>query len=95
MAARSAYNNAVYGALGAAAGGVTGAATKWALSDARAKTDIKRIGSTDTGLGIYKYKYKGTDQPQIGLMAQEVEQTNPDAVKEIEGIKHVAYDLAV
>jgi hypothetical protein len=84
---------AMYAAMGQTAGGIGGAiATK---SDVRAKKDIKRIGETDTGLGIYKYKYKGTDTPQIGLMAQEVEQTNPDAVTEINGIKHVFYDLAV
>ena len=50
-------------------------------SDRRLKKDIVRIGETDAGLPIYSYRYKGQDGPkQIGLMAQDVEKVNPDAV---------------
>lgn len=44
-------------------------------SDRRLKTDIKRIGATDSGTPIYSYKYVWGGPVQIGVMAQEV----PDA----------------
>lgn len=47
------------------------------LSDRRAKEDIQRIGTTDGGRAIYKYKYKGCEGFHIGVMAQE----NPDMIK--------------
>ncbi len=64
-------------------------------SDKRVKTDIKKLGKTDDGLGIYKYRYKGSDQPQIGLMAQEVEKKKPHAVITVNGLKMVNYDKAM
>lgn len=42
------------------------------LSDRRAKEDIQRIGVTDGGTPIYRYRYKGTETWQIGVMADEV-----------------------
>lgn len=42
------------------------------LSDRRAKEDIQRIGTTDGGTPIYRYRYKGTENWQIGVMADEV-----------------------
>ncbi len=65
------------------------------MSDERTKEDIKQVGETDDGLGVYSYKYIGSDEPQVGLMAQEVEKKNPDAVVEIGGIKHVDYAKAM
>lgn len=50
------------------------------LSDRRAKTDIKRIGTADNGLGIFLYRYKHGGPFQIGLMADEVEKIKPSAV---------------
>ena len=47
------------------------------LSDRRAKEDIQRIGATDKGTPIYRYRYKGTDTWAIGVMADE----NPHAIK--------------
>lgn len=47
------------------------------LSDRRAKEDIQRIGATDGGRKLYKFKYKGTEGYHIGVMAQE----NPDLIK--------------
>jgi hypothetical protein len=49
-------------------------------SDERLKTDIKKVGQTDGGLPIYTYKYKGDDTPQMGVMAQEVEKKQPEAL---------------
>lgn len=47
------------------------------LSDRRAKEDITRIGKTDGGRALYKFRYKGTDGFHIGVMADE----NPDLIK--------------
>jgi hypothetical protein len=47
------------------------------LSDRRAKEDITRIGQTDGGRALYKYRYKGTNGFHIGVMADE----NPDMIK--------------
>ena len=50
------------------------------LSDRRAKTDIKRIGTADNGLGVYLYRYRSGGPFQIGVLAQEVQQIVPNAV---------------
>ena len=66
-------------------------------SDRRLKSDIRRIGQTDDGMPIYKFKYKGDDKEQthIGLMADEVEKKRPDAVGlHPNGYKYVDYDRA-
>lgn len=58
------------------------------LSDRRAKEDIQRIGTTDGGTPIYRYRYKGTDNWQIGVMADEV----PYAIKgHVNGLALVDY----
>lgn len=65
------------------------------ISDARMKTNINRVGTLANGLPIYTFNYKSGGPVQIGLMAQDVEQVNPDAVIEINGVKHVNYAKAV
>lgn len=65
-----------------------------AFSDARIKENIKPIGETYDGQQIYKYNIKGSPKTEIGLMAQEVEERDPDAVGSIAGIKTVNYDRA-
>ena len=52
------------------------------LSDERAKTDVRKVGETDGGLPIYTYRYKGGDTRHMGVMAQDVQKQNPDAVKQ-------------
>lgn len=81
---------------GAAAGGsgggvMAGLATLFGLSDERAKENIEKVGELDNGLNVYKYNYKGSNRKTIGVLAQEVEQSNPNAVIEINGLKHVNY----
>ncbi len=62
-----------------------------ALSDERAKKNIKPAGRL-MGHNIYTYEYKGTDVPQVGVMAQEVERKRPDAVTTgSDGLKRVNY----
>ena len=71
------------------------------LSDERAKEgtdggEPEKVGSLADGTAIYRYRYKGDPKgtPQIGVMAQEVEQHSPDAVTEVGGVKFVDYDKA-
>ena len=52
----------------------------FALSDRRAKKDIIRIGQTDDGTPIYRYRYLNSPVWQIGYMAQDLLETHPDAV---------------
>lgn len=63
------------------------------LSDKRAKKDIQPVGKLK-GHKLYEYRYKNEagDAPKhTGVMAQEAEKKRPDAVMEINGLKHVNY----
>ena len=85
-------NNMLGGLLGfggALAGPLIG------LSDERSKTDIKKVGKLK-GHTLYEYKYKksvgGDDARHIGVMAQNVEKSRPDAVlKGSDGYRRVDY----
>jgi hypothetical protein len=83
---KAAHNAAMMQMIGSAAGGAM-------ASDRRLKTDIKKVGKTDSGLSVYTYKYKGDDKTHMGVMAQEVEEVFPEAVTEVDGYKAVHYDL--
>lgn len=63
-------------------------------SDRRIKEDIVKIAELENGLNVYSFKYVGSPATHIGLMAQEVEEIHPEAVVEIDGVKHVNYALA-
>ena len=56
------------------------------------KEDIKKVGQMDNGLPVYIFRYKGESTYQMGVMAQDVEKQMPNAVVEIDGMKHVYYD---
>lgn len=63
------------------------------FSDKRLKTDIKKVGKTEKGLPIYTYKMKGSPKTQMGVMAQDVEKEQPDALAILGGgWKGVRYD---
>lgn len=83
------------GNLGLSSAGIYSILTKGlpmiGLSDARAKEDIEPIGTTKRGHTLYRYRYKGDPQLHIGVMAQEVEQVDPDAIVEVNGVKYVDY----
>ena len=77
-------SNGLFGTLGSAAIGAL------KFSDARLKTDIRRIGTHDSGIGIYSYIKFG--EPEIGVLAHEVEQVMPHAVvTHSSGFKMVNY----
>ena len=89
MNQRNAHIQGLYGLGGA---GAT-AAVKY--SDIRIKENITKVGNLDNGLPVYSYRYKAGGPQEIGLMAQDVERVNPNAVREINGIKAVNYSEAV
>jgi hypothetical protein len=86
--------NAMMGGLFGLAGTIGTAGIKY--SDARLKTDIEKIGKLDNGLPVYSYRYKGSDTPEIGVMAQDVRKSNPGAVhRQASGYDAVDYGKAV
>lgn len=86
-----------YGAKMGGLFGLLGAGAQAAIkySDRRLKRDIEKVGQLDNGLPVYRYRYKDGGPVQIGLMAQDVERVNPDAVSEVGGWKAVDYGKAV
>lgn len=82
------------GAFGA--GGWLGSlAPMLALSDVRAKEDIRPVGRLFDGQNVYSFRYKGRPETHVGFLAQEVERRDPGAVREIGGLKHVDYARAL
>jgi hypothetical protein len=63
------------------------------FSDVRLKENIERIGTHDTGIGLYKYNFKGDPKPQIGVLAQELEKVKPEAVHDVGGVKMVDFRM--
>jgi len=79
-------------------GGTLGAAAM--LSDIRTKENIKPVGFLSSGLPVYEYEYKpkwkniGGYGKFIGVMAQEVEMVQPEAViTRLDGYKMVNYGV--
>lgn len=63
------------------------------LSDRRTKTDIRHVFTLDNGLPVYEFLYKNSNDIQIGVMADEVENLLPEALgPEIDGYKTVNYN---
>lgn len=76
----------MWGGIGSAAKGL------FSLSDERAKKNVEKIGMMGKGLPLYSYEYKGSDVPQIGVLAQEAEKVVPSAVRtRPDGLKEVNY----
>jgi len=68
------------------------AASLYGMSDSRMKENVEFDG-TWNGHNVYTYNFKGSNTRSRGVMAQEIEITRPDAVVEVEGIKHVNYGV--
>lgn len=83
-------NQAGWGSLLGGIGGL------FSLSDERAKEDMEKIAETDDGIGIFKFRYKGSPKTQIGLKAQDVAKKKPKAVAMGgDGLMRVDYGSAV
>lgn len=72
------------GIISRLAGGAEGMGTLMALSDERLKEDINLVGKTLGGENVYSWKWKDKNikQPNIGVIAQEIQKSNPSAVKQ-------------
>ena len=64
------------------------------FSDIRLKEDIVALGRLSNGIGIYRFRYKGSDHTaHVGVMAQEVQKIEPRAVgHDRDGYLTVDYD---
>jgi len=89
--------NSDWGQLGAYGG--SGTATQQnlsatvGLSDVRLKKDVHRLFTMKNNVPIYMFKYKWSDDINIGTMAQDIEGFMPEAIGEIGGYKTVNYDI--
>ncbi len=59
-------------------GGGGGGGGGW--SDRRLKRDIRRIGTSASGLAVYSFRYVWGGPVMVGVMAQDLLATRPDAV---------------
>ena len=62
-----------------------------ASSDRRLKEDIRKVGKTDEGHSVYTYRYRGEPATHMGVMAQEIKKSQPDAVHKLGGFYAVDY----
>ena len=66
------------------------------FSDERLKKNIRPVGKSYTGHTLYQYEFLGSDKPEVGVLAQEVEQKDPAAVvTHPSGFKMVNYNRAM
>lgn len=76
-------------------GSILGGLGPFFLSDERTKEDIEPVGALNDGQTVYSYRYRGDPRTQIGLLAQEVERRQPDAVsRHPSGMRMVDYRRA-
>lgn len=94
----SMFGSVLGGIGGAFLGGPTGASVGSSIggsifSDRRLKTDIELIGE-ENGYNIYSFKYRqGGDSTYTGVMADEVEKVDPEAIiEDPSGYKKVNYE---
>ena len=89
-AATGNYQQNLAGLYGMGSAGLQAAGWKW--SDRRLKRDIEKVGELENGLGVYRYRYAWDDQVELGVMADEVREIQPEAVMQIAGFDAVDYD---
>lgn len=76
-------------------GGIGSALSGTSMSDARVKDDVKTVGHDSKGRRWVSFKYKGDPKNvvHVGVIAQEVEKTDPRAVlTDGLGLKYVNYE---
>lgn len=72
-------------------GGAQVGAAALLASDESVKENIQKVGISEEGIPIVEFNYKGDTNRYRGVIAQDVEKVKPEAVKNINGIKHVDY----
>jgi hypothetical protein len=73
---------------------VTGLGGLLTPSDERLKEDVEPVGELYDGTNVFRFRYKGDDRTQIGVMAQEVAGKKPSAVADVGGILAVDHKAA-
>lgn len=64
-----------------------------AMSDARLKSDIVRVGTLASGISLYEFSYRGFSTRWRGVIAQDVRRFTPGAVcEDPSGLLMVNYD---
>jgi hypothetical protein len=85
------------GAGGRTGGGRTGGGGRGGggrRSDMLLKHDVALLGHLENGLGFYRFSYDGSDKAYVGVIAQEVQQSVPQAVaRGSDGYLRVRYDM--
>lgn len=90
---QNAYNTQMQG-YQSNMGGLLGLGTAmggWMFSDRRLKSNVRRLRTHPLGIGVYEYDIAGARQR--GVMADEVAQVMPSAVRERGGFLQVNYDM--
>lgn len=94
-ASTQANRSAAVGGITGAIGGVGKMATGFGWSDVRLKTDVRRVGTSPSGIPEYTFRYVNDPSGRLfrGTLAQEVERLHPRAVaKTSSGMLAVNYD---
>lgn len=102
-AAKAKSKSGLFGAIGSVAGAMGGAWVTGLMSDRRLKTNIKQYNTLDDGTKLYKWDWteeairKGADKtPSYGVLAQEIQQTHPEAVhRDRDGYLRVDYNKVI
>lgn len=93
-AAQNSYNQQM-GQWNSTAGGLfgLGANALLAFSDERLKTDIKSTGEKVAGVPVKTWRWKGSNENGVGVMAQELEKKHPELVDKTHpsGFRRVDY----
>jgi hypothetical protein len=79
----------------AGVGQMAGMAAMMMMSDRRLKDSITRIGELDDETPVYTFKYKGEETFHVGVMAQDILETHPEAVHSVDGFYAVDYSKLV
>ena len=88
------YNAMISGLLGGAQGAANAIPGLAVLSDIRLKRDITKLVKFANGLTAYCFRYLWDDTFHVGVMAQEVQQSFPNAVaRGSDGYLRVNYQL--
>lgn len=95
---QGAFDQSTYSTAMGPVNAAIGAAGSFGASDARLKTNVKRIGSTPKGLPVYTWDWtaegkrvSNNDPRRVGVMAHELQAVNPAAVSVVNGYLHVDY----
>lgn len=74
-----------------AGGGIFDAVSTLLASDINLKENIESVGE-ENGHALYEFNYKGDPKRWVGVMAQDVQKTHPQAVEMVDGYLAVDYD---